>query len=67
METARLVVELMPTIDLLAGDHRWSMWIVNHNLHMVYPITQTLIEVVRLLVDQPQSSIFESMRSDGLD
>jgi hypothetical protein len=32
METAHLVVELMPTVDLLVGDDRWSRLIAGLEL-----------------------------------
>jgi hypothetical protein len=63
-----LVVELIPTIDLLSSDHRRSMWIEEPQLLsglILHP--SSTIEVVRLLLSQSQSSIFESIRSDNPD
>jgi hypothetical protein len=44
METARLVVELMPTIDLLAGDDRQSILIA-------------VLELMRCLILPSRSTI----------
>jgi hypothetical protein len=55
-----LVLELIPTVDLLSSDDRRLMWIAEPQLAsglICYPKSAQYMKLLKLLVSQTQSSI----------